>query len=325
LLAIITGPIGIAVYEIVTHWTAIKNFTMRIVGDVLNWVKQHWKFILAWLVAPIGMAVFEIRSHWKLIVASVKAMVHDVAAGFAGVRHAAASLAHDVVHWFDMMRHDAAAIADAIPHLIAHGFDVLRHAASTTAANTRHMVASTWDRMRHDAAALIDGVVGFFTRLPGRIYGVLRSLPGQMLRIGKNVIDGLINGIKDAARDIPGIMKSLASDVASYFTDPLKIFSPSRLFHQFGVYIVKGLSNGITLSKSLASNAIGKVADAVTTGFSPRVAKVNGPGRGGSGNTYNFTIKVDGVVGDPGATGRKIVQTINDYFRQTGQPQLASA
>lgn len=268
-----------------------------------DWIGSHWKIILAWLVAPIGMAVYEIRTHTHQIAQAFDALRHDVAAILAGARHDVAAFADWVPHAirvaFDTVRHDTAAAMAWLRHEIAHAFDVVRHNVAAATGAVRHDVAAAWDWLRHETAHLIDNVVGYFRALPGRTLAQLAALPGEMLRVGENVIKGLINGIKNAAAAIPGIMKGLASDVASYFTNPLKLFSPSRVFFEHGVNIVLGAINGVRSMAPQLQAAMHQLGSGVATGGIPGVtAGAGGPGGGGR---VNVTVPLTAVFG--AATG----------------------
>jgi hypothetical protein len=63
LLAIITGPIGMAVLVVTKHWDKIKGGAAAIVG----WVRDHWKGLLALITGPIGLAVLAVTTHWDTI------------------------------------------------------------------------------------------------------------------------------------------------------------------------------------------------------------------------------------------------------------------
>jgi hypothetical protein len=238
----------------------IRTTVTRIVGGIISWIASHWREIVAWFVDPVGMIVDEIRTHTHQIAETFDRLRHDVAAIADGTGHDIATawddarhdvaavvdgIRHDIASKFDDARHDVAAFADWLPHEIASKFDDARHDAAAAVDGARHDLATAWDGIRHDVATAIDDVVGWFERLPGEILRDLEALPGEMLAVGRNVILGLIHGIESAAADIPGIMKSLAGDVESYFTDPLKIFSPSLVMFEHGWNIVQGAINGV--------------------------------------------------------------------------------
>lgn len=82
--------------------------------------------------------------------------------------------------------------------------------------------------------------------IPGKIEGALSGLGSLLLETGKDLIRGLINGIKamaSAAKDAAvGAVKG-AVDAAK---DYLKIGSPSKVFEEIGMWSMEGLAKGIT-------------------------------------------------------------------------------
>ena len=74
LLAIITGPIGIAVKLIVDNWETIKNA----VRGVIDWIKQNWPLLLAILTGPFGLAVLAIQRNWDTIKNAVRTAIDGI-------------------------------------------------------------------------------------------------------------------------------------------------------------------------------------------------------------------------------------------------------
>lgn len=240
-------------------------------GGVISWISGHWKEITAWLVDPVGMANYEIHTHLHQMAQAFDDARHTVASTLAGWRH-------DVDTAFTDVMVDVSRFITWLPRAIGGAFTSARHNANASSDGMRHDIANAFDGMRHDIAAWIDDVLRWFSRLPGQILSYLASLPGKMLAAGRNIIDGLIHGIESAAADIPGIMKSLAGDVESYFTDPLKIFSPSRVMYEHGWNIVQGVINGVKANAPALLAAMRGLGGSVATGGLPGVA-----GAGGSG------------------------------------------
>jgi TP901 family phage tail tape measure protein len=89
LVAILTGPLGIAVYLITHYWSDIQHgaedaFKMvtRAISVAYDWVKAHWPLLLAILTGPIGLAVLYIVDHWKQITNGASKMFGDVVSFF---------------------------------------------------------------------------------------------------------------------------------------------------------------------------------------------------------------------------------------------------
>lgn len=71
-LIVTIGAIGIAAYELYTHWDTVWGFIKGIIEGVWNWIKDHWPLLLEILTGPVGIAVGQIIGHWDTIVSFVK-------------------------------------------------------------------------------------------------------------------------------------------------------------------------------------------------------------------------------------------------------------
>lgn len=91
----------------------------------------------------------------------------------------------------------------------------------------------------------------------------IASLPAKMYEAGKNVWQGLVNGIQSGISNATGAAANFAKAVIDKFTTETDIHSPSKLFEQFGIYIDQGLANGITSAIPYVATAMQGVVDAV--------------------------------------------------------------
>lgn len=66
--------------------------------------------------------------------------------------------------------------------------------------------------------------------------------------IGKNIIDGLINGLKSMVSNLGNAVVNIAKGVADSFKSTLGIHSPSTLFMEYGIYTGEGYAIGIDKS-----------------------------------------------------------------------------
>jgi hypothetical protein len=255
---------------------------------VQDWIRDHSRLLTAWLSDPIGMAVFEIRTHTHEIAHEFDTLRHDTMAHLDEIRHDVARWAddvpHDIARAWDRVRHDAAALGDWLVHEVESKFDKARHSAARGADDARHDVASAWDHMRHDVAAKIDDLLHDVEKLPGETVRELEKLPGELEHAGESAIDGLIRGIEHEAEKIPSLMKGLASDVESYFTDPLKIFSPSRVMFEHGRMVPEGVALGIEAGVPRIRQASGRMTQAVSLG---------GPGHTGYGAAGQQPVRIE--------------------------------
>ena len=89
------------------------------------------------------------------------------------------------------------------------------------------------------------------------------AIPKKMLDFGKNIVQGLINGINQGIENAKKTVGGLAKAIIDKFTTDTEIHSPSALFARYGEYIDQGLANGITAALSYVTTAMQGVVDAV--------------------------------------------------------------
>ncbi len=90
----------------------------------------------------------------------------------------------------------------------------------------------------------------------------VKNLPAKFLDYGKNIVQGLIDGINNGIENAKKTVSGLAKAIIDKFTTETEIHSPSKLFELFGDYIDQGLANGITGALGYVNDAMNKLVDA---------------------------------------------------------------
>ena len=93
------------------------------------------------------------------------------------------------------------------------------------------------------------------------VANAIASLPSKMFEAGKNIWQGLVNGIKSGIETAKGAAANLAKAIIDKFTTDTEIHSPSALFERFGEFIDQGLANGITAALSYVEQAMTNLAN----------------------------------------------------------------
>lgn len=101
-------------------------------------------------------------------------------------------------------------------------------------------------------SGLVQGIKDKIDAVKMQIAGVMNAAHNKISEFvssfkeaGKNIIDGLVNGIKEFASSPVEAIKDLGEQIYTAFTEMFDINSPSRLFRSYGMYIDQGLSEGI--------------------------------------------------------------------------------
>ena len=91
----------------------------------------------------------------------------------------------------------------------------------------------------------------------------IKNLPAKFLDYGKNIVQGLIDGINKGIENAKKTAGGLAKAIIDKFTNDTEIHSPSALFERFGEFIDQGLANGITAALLYVEQAMTNLANVV--------------------------------------------------------------
>lgn len=98
------------------------------------------------------------------------------------------------------------------------------------------------------------------------------ELPTTFSGFGRNIIDGLVDGIKNAWDLAKQKVGELGDGIKSWFKDKLGINSPSRVFLGFGVNIVEGLTGGLQKTKAVAKAVVQSMGDQMIAAMPAKIS-----------------------------------------------------
>ncbi len=119
--------------------------------------------------------------------------------------------------------------------------------------------------------SLIDGLVSMVSSvlsaigdLIGQIFDKFLELGSDMLDVGKNIVEGLWDGISGAAGWLWDKISEFCSEIWDGICDFFEIASPSKLFkRELGFNLVYGLAEGIDSKAETAVNAVNSMGNEV--------------------------------------------------------------
>lgn len=168
-------------------------------------------------------------------------------------------------------------VADVIRAVMA----AIRGDWSDAWAFIRSATSRAWDGIKAVVRAGISALREYISALPGKVKDWLGNLSGTLVSAGRDLIAGLLSGIREKAGDIVPTIKTYVTDrIPGFVKDALGIGSPSRVFAGFGRNLMEGLAQGIVSSSGLPAAALAGVDGSLTL-------PAYGAGAGSLGSTQN--------------------------------------
>ncbi|NAE18083.1 hypothetical protein [Enterococcus hirae] len=110
-------------------------------------------------------------------------------------------------------------------------------------------------------------VTGLFTGLGPQITSALSGIAAGVMRIGGQIVDGLVGGITGSIGKVKAAAESLAGKLPAWMRTVLDIHSPSRVMYEIGEFVSAGLAEGMLGTSAQVKSATEKVADEIRKGF----------------------------------------------------------
>lgn len=130
--------------------------------------------------------------------------------------------------------------ASLVGHFTA-GIDGIRNAFAAFAT----FFSNLWQSIYNGFSNGINAILTWFRELPGRILSAIGNVGSLLYNSGRSVMEGLFNGLKSMYDRVVGWIRGLGDRIKDTFQKVLRIFSPSRVFYDYGVNIGQGLILGM--------------------------------------------------------------------------------
>jgi hypothetical protein len=174
-------------------------------------------------------------------------------------------------------------------------------------------IVTGWNRTRDGAVKIIGNIVGDVNTLPQRIIGALQALPGQMVQMGTDIMNGLLRGLQQLG---PQIVSYLTNLIPEPVRKALNISSPSGVMKDIGIDVMRGLDQGLSSWIPKIQSTLNDVMTMIkSTGEAAGSLNIAGQNIG-----YNVSRTAQGISGSATVAGQ---QVSGSYNQQTGQASVS--
>jgi TP901 family phage tail tape measure protein len=142
-------------------------------------------------------------------------------------------------------------------------WEYVKQLTSVAWSGIKSIVSTAWDSLISviTNSPLFQRVVDGWTK----IFEYLGSLKDRMLNVGRNIIDGLVNGIKSGFEELKGIWATINSYMPDFMRKKMDIRSPSRVMAGLGGHIVDGIGVGVNHKTPALQNQFSKTISVFDT------------------------------------------------------------
>lgn len=248
--------------------TQLAHFATGTLVPALKQTVQFVKENKTWIV-PLAVAVGTLVAAFVLAEKALK--IATVATNLWKAAQTAASVATKVwagAQWLlntAMEANPIGLVIVAIIALVAGIIYAYKHSekfrAIVQAAMHGVVAAFNWVKdavagAAHWIAQKFGEAVAFVKSIPGKLLGAFVRANQLLYNVGADIIAGLKRGISSAWDKVVAWFTGIIDHLPSAAKKVLGIASPSKVFHQIGVWVTKGLEKGIQSRAKAAEKAL---------------------------------------------------------------------
>lgn len=296
---------------ILTAWEVIGPPLINVVGTIFKAIGNVIGPAVDTIKAVIKTALSIIRGDWSGAWDGIKGIVDGV--------------------WRTIKSVIGGAI-DVVKSVISNALGIIRDLWSRGWTAVKDTLSNAWSGIKTAVSTGVDNTLSYFRDLPGRIVSALSNLGGQLNTVGRNIIQGLINGVKAMASRVVDSVRGVIRGAIDGAKRLLGIASPSKLFKKFGEWTGEGFATGLTGQTKAVARAGTALVDAAVPTRIPTIPApeirpnryAGGPVAGTDQGRTPIHITIQGAL-DPERVARQIRDILTTDARIRGAVDLNQA
>lgn len=248
------------------------------------------------LIIALGAVVYSVIKNWDKIAAWFKKLWDAIVGIFKAAWEAIKKVWSTVTGWFSNLWGGIKAGAGKAWEGIKNTINKAREGVQKAWGSVKGWFSNLWGNVKSGISNAWGGIKDWFSNLQPvewmrgaweNVGTFFENLGPRFYEWGKNLLQGLWNGITSMVDKIVEGMKNIGRRIANGFKSILGINSPSRLFAEYGLNITQGLVVGLDRGGAIVENATEGVAMQATRGItqSMQSSTVNTSTIVGGGNT----------------------------------------
>lgn len=290
-------------------WAIVKAIFSTYLANIVAVAKAGFTVLAAVVKTVFNIIKSVVTTVMKVISGVIKTVLAIMRGDWSAALNGIKSIVTAV---FNGIRSFITAVMNGIKSIITAVWNAIRSTVTTVVNGIRTVVTTVFNSLRSTVSSAMNGVRTAIVDGWNRAKSFLTSI--NLASIGKNIIQGLVNGINSMIGAVGKAISGIAQKVIGGVQKAMDVHSPSRVMMEIGGYTTEGLAVGITKAQNMALRAAQSLGETVEFGVGSSMRGVSGqlniPTTG-----REQTIEINTML-DSKVIGRSVQQVINDGQRK---------
>ena len=181
-------------------------------------------------------------------------------------------------------------VVNAIKNVISTVWNGIKNTVSTVVNGIKNTVSTVFNNIKSSISGTMGNIVSVIKNGFNNAISFITSLPSKALQWGKDMIMGIVNGIKSCIGAVGDAVSSVANKIKSFLHFSVPDEGPLTDYESWMPDFMKGLAKGIEDSKSMVAKAMDGVAADMVLNPSAAVQEISVSGDGAGGSAQGGSI-----------------------------------
>ena len=317
--------VAIAVWEAIKNffsaaWEAISSTAQAVWNGIKDFFSGLWegiKTIFSTVVEVIKTIITTYFNIYKTIITTVLNAIKTVfTTVWNGIKTVVTTVVTAIQTFittaWNAIKNTVTTVLNAIKTVITTIWNAIKTAVTTVVNGIKSTITSVWNGIKSTVSSVVNSIKNTVTTVFNNIWSGIKgtmgkivssikegfnnaisfitSLPSKALQWGKDMIMGIVNGIKSCIGAVGDAVSSVANKIKSFLHFSVPDEGPLTDYETWMPDFMKGLAKGIEDSKSMVARAMDGVAADMVLNPSSAVQEISVSGNGGGGSAQDGSI-----------------------------------
>ena len=259
-------------------WTAIQTTVTAVFTAISTFFSTIWNGILTIVTTIVTAISTFLATAWNTIKTTITTVLTAIQTVFTTVWNAIKTVITTIVN--------------GIKNTISTVWNSIKSTVSSVVNAIKNTVSNVFNSMWNGIKSTISGIYNTIVSGFNSAISFITSLPSRAFQWGKDIIMGIVNGIKSCIGAIGDAVSSVANKIKSFLHFSVPDEGPLTEYESWMPDFMAGLAKGIEKSRGLVEKAVSGVASDMV--INPQVAAMQmaggGTARGGVSDGAVFSI-----------------------------------
>ena len=245
-------------------WTAIQTTVTAVFTAISTFFSTIWNGILTIVTTIVTAISTFLATAWNTIKTTITTVLTAIQTVFTTVWNAIKTVIITIVN--------------GIKNTISTVWNSIKSTVSSVVNAIKNTVSNVFNSMWNGIKSTISGIYNTIVSGFNSAISFITSLPSRAFQWGKDIIMGIVNGIKSCIGAIGDAVSSVANKITSFLHFSVPDEGPLTEYESWMPDFMAGLAKGIEKSRGLVEKAVSGVASDMV--INPQVAAMQMAGGG---------------------------------------------